>query len=220
MSRTRATPEHMKRGEPLAPPGRFPGEHSRAVATCNAFLILGPSRSFWWLRNRLKELDERPPTQKTTRKWADKYHWMERAENYDQMMIETIQARREEAMASGLALNSERVIVLKQITEILLKNLDEIEELAEDVPDPDAEPERSRLWLRDFKQVGRQVVEIRRYNSNLISDIRGLLDDLAKETGGRVTKTDVTSGGQSLAELKKWKDTQAERQAAFDGEDS
>ena len=48
------------------------------------------------------------------------------------------------------------------------------------------------LWLEDVKQIGAgksaEKVYLKRFNTNLVEQYRGVLDDLARETGGRIAK--------------------------------
>jgi hypothetical protein len=48
-----------------------------------------------------------------------------------------------------------------------------------------------RYWVRDVKEVAGEVVEIERFNEGLVKQVRGLLDDIAREVGGRASKLDV-----------------------------
>jgi hypothetical protein len=60
------------------------------------------------------------------------------------------------------------------------------------------------VWVPDVKQIGSgadaERVDIEHFNSAIISEYRATLDDIAKETGGRVQKqqTDLTSGGKPI----------------------
>jgi hypothetical protein len=142
----------------------------------------------------------------TLKAWSAKYDWVARAELYDAEIERIKNERRREIMESGLALDHERVERLKGLANFLL---DEIEKTAPPVRVIDEEGneglvdgERYRVWLPDVKQIGSgetaERVDIERYNSAIFSDLRGILDDLAKETGGRVAKQDITSGGEKL----------------------
>jgi hypothetical protein len=103
-------------------------------------------------------------------------------------------------MDSGLALIHERVQTLKELEGLLLNQLYEKGE----------DEVLHNLWLPDVKQIGSgenaERVDIERYNSPLITDIRGVLDDLAKETGGRVQKADLTSKGEKITVILKGDD--------------
>jgi hypothetical protein len=58
------------------------------------------------------------------------------------------------------------------------------------------------LWLDDVKGVGSgevaTIVDFETFNSSEVSQYRGVLDDIAKETGGRVQRTDVTSKNEKI----------------------
>jgi hypothetical protein len=107
--------------------------------------------------------------------WCADYGWVERAAQYDAQVEEEKESRRREIMETGLALDYERVYKLKIFYDLLEKELSE-----------------GALWLEDVKQIGggkfAERVDILRYNSAIVSDIRGILDDIARETGGRVNK--------------------------------
>ena len=66
------------------------------------------------------------------------------------------------------------------------------------------------LWVDDVKSVGSrdnaEIVEIVRFNPALLEQYRKTLEDIAKETGGRVNRTDVTSGNQPLQINFTWSD--------------
>ena len=55
------------------------------------------------------------------------------------------------------------------------------------------------LWLRRYKQIGggdyAREVEERHFNGAIIVAIRGVLDDIAQETGGRQKNVNVTMNG-------------------------
>jgi hypothetical protein len=52
------------------------------------------------------------------------------------------------------------------------------------------------VWVPDVKSVGSgdnvEIVDIERFNAPLVDQYRGVLDDIAKETGGRVRKAEIT----------------------------
>jgi len=54
----------------------------------------------------------------------------------------------------------------------------------------------------DVKSIGAgdnaERVETEKFNAPLVHEFRGLLDDIAAEVGGRVNKTDITSGGEKI----------------------
>lgn len=49
-----------------------------------------------------------------------------------------------------------------------------------------------RHWCRDVKEVAGEIVRVERFNEGLIKQWRGLFDDVARETGGRASKVDIS----------------------------
>jgi hypothetical protein len=122
----------------------------------------------------------------TLKKWSATWGWDKRAEAYDAELERLKNERRERIMNEGLALDFERTDELKQLAQFLLRQL----------YDQDTAGKYYNLWLKDFKQIGAgehsEKVEIERFNAALIDQLRGALDDLAKETGGRAQKHEVS----------------------------
>lgn len=184
-------------------------ESARAAQSYADYLALGAGRS---LVKLLGEYAERvrsgsgvPPTTRlnTLKKWSAAHDWQGRIAD----LARAAQEEAEEAqrayvraiMETGLALSHERVRVLKELAGTLLDDLTTGE----------------RRWLRDKKSIvtGREpvmsddgatllgsvptyeVVELERGNAPWIEQVRGLLDDLAKEVGARVTKAELTGKG-------------------------
>lgn len=160
-------------------------ESSRARQACNDYLRMGPGRSLrdLWRRYTSSNTDTQiePPTRAytTLRNWSSRYNWSERAEAYDAQLEAEKTARAQEIMQTGLAFTHERVKELKELYALLKKQL----------YDRGEDGTLHKLWVPDVKQVGSgshaERVDIERYNSPLIGDIRGVLNDLAEETGGR-----------------------------------
>jgi hypothetical protein len=129
----------------------------------------------------------------TLQQWSSRYDWPARAEAYDAQLEEQKNAHAQEIMRSGLALGHERVTKLKLLADFLEQELYTRDETGA----------YSNLWLPDVKQIGAgddaQRVDIVRFNTPLVEQYRGVLDDLAKETGGRKQTHDITSDGQKIA---------------------
>lgn len=91
-----------------------------------------------------------------------------------------------EALAEGYAKKEERVHKLSILAALLENDLF-----------------GGMLWLDDVKGVGAGAaaitVDFEKFNDGEVAAYRGLLDDIAKEVGGRVTKQDITSGGQPIS---------------------
>jgi len=89
-----------------------------------------------------------------------------------------------EALSAGLALTSERVKKLKALALRLERDL-----FGDDNQD--------YIWTDQVKGVGSgdiaEIVEYEEFNSAEIAAYRGILDDIAKEVGGRIDRQDVTA---------------------------
>jgi len=94
-----------------------------------------------------------------------------------------------EALNVGLAKTSERVELLKRLADRMVNDL-----FKDDL-----------FWTDEVKGIGSgpiaQIVDYEEFNASEIRELRGVLDDIAKETGGRVqkvdAKTEVTGAGGS-----------------------
>jgi hypothetical protein len=174
---------------------RKPGESNRAVQACNDYLRMGPGRSLVDLIKKYTESDQTsPPTTSigTLKAWSSKLDWESRSIAYDRQLEDQKTDRANEVMRSGLALPHKRVEKLKRLAKLLE---DEIYE--EDTPG-----HKPKVWVRDVKAIGSgefaHEVWIERFNGTLISEYRSTLEDLAKETGGRIHRTDLTTNGKDL----------------------
>ena len=170
-------------------------ESKNAILACNEWLRLGPGRTLPRLLERfIESKGESPPTRflGTLRQWSARYNWEERAQEWDASAEERKNAAYREAMEEGLALDYERVSELKRLAGFLIEQTYEQGEGGV----------YHNVWLPDVKQIGSgdyaERVDIERFNAAMIDQLRGALDDLAKETGGRKTHTDITSDGKAL----------------------
>lgn len=115
----------------------------------------------------------------TIQAWSKTFDWMNRAIEYDTEIDLQKSARRKEIMESGLALDFERTSELKRLGHFLIEQLYEQGE----------DGSYHNLWVPDVKQIGSgeyaERVDIEKFNAAIISELRGVLDDIAKETGGR-----------------------------------
>jgi hypothetical protein len=89
------------------------------------------------------------------------------------------------ALTEGFALKEHRVFKLSILAALLEKDLF-----------------GGFIWTDQVKGVGSgdiaEIVDYEEFNAAEVIQYRGILDDIAKETGGRVQKTDVTSDGKQL----------------------
>lgn len=162
------------------------GEAKKAIQACNDYLRMGAGRSLAKLIEfYTQNTAESPPvrTLKTVKKWSSQYGWQARANAYDseieRQKTAELEARRKEAMLTGLALDYERVLKLKHLADTL----------AGEIWDNDGEFIRDAVWLPDVKSIGSgeyaERVDIVRFNKAILDEFREILNDLAKETGGR-----------------------------------
>jgi hypothetical protein len=157
-------------------------ESARARQAWADYLAMGEERSLDRLLQRYQTGTE--PAQATSltrlKQWSTTFGWQTRLQAIaDAAASEAeaaIRARRRAILESGLALDFERVDVLKRVAAQLL---DELET-------------GGRLWVRDVKAIGSgenaERVDIERFNAAEVEQLRGLLDDIAKEKGERVKK--------------------------------
>lgn len=92
----------------------------------------------------------------------------------------------EKVFSEGLALASERAKRLLKLARLLEADLHE----------------RYKVWLKDVKGIGSgeqfERVEFETFNAAEIKELRAIYDDIAKETGGRINRVDLTSKGNEM----------------------
>ena len=88
-----------------------------------------------------------------------------------------------DALTQGLALKEVRVAKLQQLAALMERDLF-----------------GGFMWTDQVKSIGsgdsQQVVEYEEFNGAEVAAYRGVLDDIAKEVGGRVEKHDTTLNGR------------------------
>lgn len=135
------------------------------------------------------------PTQylSTLSRWSSRNSWQTRAAEYDLAMRKAGQSLIEEEAFTGAAKPANRIQRLKKIFEDLSRMIYEENEDFE-INHPGRRP---FLWLKEVKIVGSGVnareIAVYRYNGSIISDFRGLLDDIAREVGGRRQAIDIST---------------------------
>lgn len=163
-------------------------ETARARQAWADYLALGPDRSLAKLQalyaQRVRSAGKAGvPTRHLSRleRWSTLFGWQQRIQDFTEQQVREATAaaaaaeaaRIREIMETGVALTHERVDVLKEMVGHLL----------EDLRDPE------KRWLKDVKGIGWgdkwAQVDIERFNAAELEQLRGLLDDIAKETGGR-----------------------------------
>ena len=167
----------------------FDGESQKAIKACNDYLRMGGLRSLPKLHKKYTKTHKNtPPTSSldTLKKWSSDFDWQARAAEYDAELEDRKNERRSAVMEKALALDYERVAKLKKLASFLEGQIYE----------KDDDGNYPRVWVPDVKQIGggehAERVDIVRFNASLVSEYRSTLDDLAKETGGRKQKSEVT----------------------------
>ncbi len=162
------------------------GETSRAIAACNDWLRMGRGRSYTELVKRYRNPQEatKTPTKsyETVKGWADKYNWKERAALYDATWEARANAERERVFEHRLANDFGRVEALLKLADTLESQLYETNAQTGIL---------HNMWQPDPKQVGQDVYDLEKFNSPIIKEYRATLEDIAKEVGGRIHKTET-----------------------------
>jgi len=174
-------------------------ESRRAPVALRDYLQLGPGRSLAALLDLYKASPGSPTSSaRTLRGWARRYDWPERASCYDEYQQSSLlfaeSERQQAAMQTGLAQTCERVESLKLLYSQLQTYLER------------AWP----IWLADLQAEPAESgsrARVARFNTAIIIQMRGILDDLARETGGRaaglLAKVAITPGPRPLPDLRR-----------------
>jgi len=179
-------------------------ETDKAVQACNDYLRLGAGRSLGKLADCYSEIFRtNPPTKAliTLKDWSKKHGWQARCSEYDAQWDARKTAEREASFQQGLALDYERVDKLKRLADFLEAQVYEVS----------ADGVYHNVWVPDVKQIGSgeysERVDIERFNGTLLAEYRSVLDDLAKEVGGRIRKNEHTGpGGSDLKVIVQYDD--------------
>ncbi len=190
---------------------RKENESDRAVQGCNDYLRMGAGRSLYKLLAKYAKTSKNQPATEsdaTLKQWCAEFSWVERASEYDAAIEERKNEAREKELSSGLALDFERVRKLKKLASML----------GEQIYEESVEGTLSNVWLPDVKQIGSgeyaERVDLVRFNAPLISEFRAALDDLAKEVGGRKSKTELSGTVKTVGvTLEQWKAEREKRRA-------
>lgn len=164
-------------------------ESNNAVIACNDYLRMGPGRSLDKLHSRYQSVtNPLPPTRRITtiKDWSRNFGWVSRATDFDAQWEHYKNEERRRVFNTELALDFERVTILNRLGQFLEEQLFEQGQGGE----------YHNLWVPDVKIVGKgdaaQVIDIERFNSAIIRELRDTLGDIAAETGGRVKRNEIT----------------------------
>ena len=173
---------------------RKENETGRSVQACNDYLRLGSGRSIEKLhRNYTESTSEESPSKsrRWLAEWSRKYDWVQRASVYDAQVDTSKTAEVQRLRTEGLAADYER-----------LRELDSIyQALKGEFSNGDG------LWYTDIKISAKgDTVDVPVFNKALIDSMRGVLDDIAKEVGGRKQINEHSGPGGKPIEYKEVKD--------------
>jgi hypothetical protein len=160
-------------------------EPPRARQAWADYLALGPGRSLEKLAAQYHSRTVSVPTRQLSRlkTWSATFGWQLRlqaiADQEAAAAAEREAAYRRAILEDGYGLAHERVALLKRLATKLEAEL----------------LEGGRLWVTDVKSVGygplAQIVDVERFNVAEVEQLRGLLDDIAREKSERARKVDV-----------------------------
>lgn len=171
-------------------------ESNKAVIACNDWLRMGPGRTLPDLLERYIDTNQNQSVTgslATLRDWSMKYEWADRARSYDAGWEARKTAESEAILNYGLAHSYERLRKLYRLAAMLEAQIYE----------RGAKGVLHNLWVPDVKSVGSgenaERVDIERFNAALLEQYRKVLEDIAKETGGRINRTDITTGDKPFS---------------------
>lgn len=172
---------------------RREGESDKAVIAFNDYARMGAGRSLEKLCDRYQTATESLPTKRlaTLKQWSIDFDWVERASAYDAIVDASKTAEIQRLRTEGLAADYARIQELDAIYQALkteFKNGDGI-------------------WFTDIKMSAKgDTVDVPVFNKPLIDSMRGVLDDIAKEVGGRKIVQEHSGPGGGPIRHKEVKD--------------
>lgn len=150
------------------------------------YLALGRDRSLEKLASRYQTGTKPAPARSLTRlkQWSAAFGWQRRLQEIADREAKAVEereaARLRQIMETGYGRPEERVQLLKRLLDLCVEDV----------------TTGGRRWVKDVKSIGSgefaERVDLERFNAPEFDQIRGLLDDIAKEKGERVKRTEVT----------------------------
>ena len=178
-------------------PERRDGDTDKSFAALADYARMGAGRSLRALHESYQARGQKgdgpgtdaPPTKRwaTLSGWAHSNDWQARVQDYDEARRAIADEEAEREMLEGLALPSHRVRALKLLAAALLA--DDADAASAKDAEEGAGGGRSPLAGLDLTLGSPQR----------LAQLRGLLDDLAKETGGRTKTVDLKSDGKAIS---------------------
>ncbi len=173
---------------------RAEDEQPHHIMACNDYLRMGRGRSIPKLHEHYVKMVEiakekgQPiydvPTESkgTMHAWSTKFGWVQRADAYDAAMEERRNMEAAKILETGYAVTHQRVALLDDLTRRVMGLLDE-KGITRRI-------HKGIGWGDEFK-----IIEEEEFREGEIKQVRGLLDDLAKETGGREKNVNLSANG-------------------------
>ncbi len=159
---------------------RKENETDKAVIACNDYLRMGAGRSIDKVQQKYSDSTVESPPTKNLRvlfRWSSSFGWVERAQAYENALQAIESAEVQRLRTQGLAADFERIRELDTIYQALKVEF----------------KEGKGLWYTDIKMSAKgDTVDVPVFNKALIDSMRGVLDDIAKEAGGRKVKSEIT----------------------------
>lgn len=171
---------------------RHQNESDKAVSACNDWLNLGEGRTLSSLLEIYTNQDiskKKPPSLSyaTLSTWSSKFNWPSRAASFDgeneKIKNEIASRKRLEIMNHPLANPYGR---LDKLISLFEKIDDELEK---------------GLYATELRVApGGFEYENEIFSKDIVKEFRGLLDDISKETGGRIKKVEVKTVREQVVE--------------------
>ena len=163
------------------------GEPDLWYGRFRVYLLMGSRRSVGAVYRKEYHVKARQTTLKISGDWyeaAKQWNWLERARDYDEFQRaeedRIIAEEKEKVLRSGFALMHKRIKELDRLSRKLIQ----------------MEKDESKVWIPEIRTIGSgdnaQHIEKLVFNAPLYQTIDKLFDSIAKETGERVKKKDIT----------------------------
>ena len=166
-----------------------PRESDKAIIAFNDFARMGPGRSLVGLLliYQSKGYVGNPPTTaiQTLKTWSSRYSWSRRAGAFDTNEDTKRTEDREAELAEGLSNDYYRVNKLKRLSAFL----------EDQIYEQDEEGRFVNVWVKETKVHGGITADMLKFNHQILTQFRGVLNDIADEVGGRVKKSERRSDG-------------------------
>ena len=161
---------------------RQPGEPLLWYRRFEQFRLMEPVRSIVGAFREEMGGDERKEAPGRWYEEAKRWRWEERAAAWDEHqtkeLVALIAAEKQKVLSEGYALMHERVKTLNVLAKKLIADI-----------------AKGKMYRRDVRSIGTgkdaRQVDVELFEEGVVRELRACLDDIAKELGERVKRTDV-----------------------------